>query len=479
MSEAVAPELSSQANPAADPHGEYGMRSLLSLAWPAVLSFLLGSAYRINDQFWIQGLGEAAQAAAGAVMFVVIMNFAVAFLAAGGTLSLIARATGAKDLGSAHSTARHALMLSTLIGGVATLAGFVGTPIIVGLLGLDGATAAFAEQYLGTLYLCSIWLFLSPVIDHIFIGRGDTRVPMLLQGTAIAINFALNPLFIYGTGVSEALPGVPLVGAFQAASEALGMEGMGMRGAAIATGISRFVSVLLGLALLRRRHGTSLLGNRRPQAAKLLQIAKISMPVSISIGVYAAVYWAMFALVLDPLDDDAVRAGLGIGFQVFEGIAFPCYLGVSVAGASLVGRALGAQDLAGADRAVKSSLLAARTLGLFFVVVFLGAGRLVASQFTEDPDVLHETLLYVSILAFSQYHVAVESLYEKVLLGSGSTRSIPWIAGTCNAVRIPLSWVLAIHLGWGAAGVWWAINVTTYAKAFLFWRQVRLGAWRK
>jgi Na+-driven multidrug efflux pump len=89
---------------------------LLRLTWPAALSFLLGSAYRINDQFWIQGLGESAQSATAAVLFVAIMNFSAAILAAGGALSLVARAVGAQDLPRAQRVARHAIGFAIVLG---------------------------------------------------------------------------------------------------------------------------------------------------------------------------------------------------------------------------------------------------------------------------------------------------------------------------------------------------------------------------
>ena len=56
------------------------VRELLLLSWPTVLSYILNNAYRINDQFWIQGLGGTAQAAVGAVFFAQILVFALVFL---------------------------------------------------------------------------------------------------------------------------------------------------------------------------------------------------------------------------------------------------------------------------------------------------------------------------------------------------------------------------------------------------------------
>ena len=40
-----------------------GVREVLRLAWPAILSSLLQNAYRINDQLWVRPLGTEALAA--------------------------------------------------------------------------------------------------------------------------------------------------------------------------------------------------------------------------------------------------------------------------------------------------------------------------------------------------------------------------------------------------------------------------------
>ena len=98
--------------------------------------------------------------------------------------------------------------------------------------------------------------------------------------------------------------------------------------------------------------------------------------------------------------------------------------------------------------------------------------------FTDDPGVAEQTIVYVRALGFSQYWVAVEAANEKVLLGSGQTRSILWISPVGNVLRVPLGWFLALGPpALGATGVWWAINLTTCLKAFLFWQRVQSGRW--
>lgn len=451
---ANAPSLPAAAAPATAPPPS-GMRDVWRLAWPAVLSFVLNSSYRINDQFWIQGLGREAQAAIAACTFVLIMNFALLYLVAGGALPLVAHAAGAGNRARRDSIARHALLASVGTALALGLAGWLAAPGLVRLLGLEGAVATQAAGYLRTIYLGMLPLALAPTLDSIFIGLGNTVTPMTLQGLAVATNFTLNPLLIYGLG---------------------DFEGLGIEGAALATCLSRALAVAIGLVLLVVLHRVRLFGGGGPRRTVLAELVRIGTPVSLSIAAYAGVYWLLFLFVLGELGE-AVQAGLGIGFNAFEGISFPFYLGIAVAGASLVGRNLGAGSPAGALRAVRNTRRLGRLCGLGFALVFWFAGPRVVPLFSADPAVVREATRYVLILALSQLLVAEEATCEKTLAGAGRTRPIFRISVTGNGLRVPLAYLFAFTFGWGAAGVWWAINLTTYLKAALLHREVARGAW--
>lgn len=424
-----------------------GTRDVLRLAWPATLSFLLNNAFRINDQFWVQRLGPDAQAAVGASTFVLIMNFALFFLAGGGALALVSQATGAGDHRKRDAIIRHSFLFALVTGIVLSVVGASVSGTITSLLGMEGRGAEYAEVYLRTLYLGLVPMALMPVLNNVFIGIGNTRVPLLMQGISVVVNFVLNPILIYGFG---------------------GFEGLGMAGAALATCISRTLAVILGLVLLVRIYRVHLLGSMRTSFALLGRLARIGAPTSFSIAIYAGVYWMLMAFVISKLGREVVAGGLGIGFNVFEGISFPFFLGVGVACSSLVGRNLGAGRLDLVRASVRSSRRIGGLIGVCMSALFLLGGPHIAPLFTSDPAVLAESLLYVRVLAFSQLFVAFEVINERVLLGSGHTRPILWISVPLNLLRIPLAWFLAINLGWTALGVWWAINVTTLVKAVTY-----------
>ena len=215
---------------------------------------------------------------------------------------------------------RHALLLGLFIGVGLTAAGTAGTPWIVGLLGLEGSAARMAEQYLGTLFLCMLPLVFIPIIDNALIGMGNTLLPMLMQLLSLLINFLLNPLLIYGARAAEHAPSdavAPIASLAAHLASAFGLEeGLGMRGAALATVISRLVAVLLGLFCLLRLYRVRLVGaGRRPDFPLMRDILAISAPTALSIAFYAGVYWALLNLVLTGL-------GLYIPYVAFHTTLF-------------------------------------------------------------------------------------------------------------------------------------------------------------
>lgn len=433
------------------------VRDVLRLAWPSVLSFVCNSLYRVNDQYWVGDLGPDAHAALGGCIFLLILNFSCYFLVISGALPLVARATGANDPEARDRTVRHALAVGSILAIGLGLLGRSYTPELIRALGLTGGTAEMARSYMSTIYLGTLPLALAPLVDTIFIGMGNTLIPFLLQVAAVVSNFILNPCLIYGWGP---------------------FEEHGVAGAAIATCVSRTITTVAGLLILSRTFGVHWLPTRRLELGHSMRILRIGFPSAVSITIYASIYLLLLRLVITGLGRD-VMAGLGIGFNAFEGVSFPLFLGVAVAGSSIVGRNLGAGSQSAVLQAVRSVRLVAAVLGMATSLFFYFAAPSLVPFLTTDPSVIREATSYLHILAFSQLFVALESVNEKFLLGAGRTQPIFWISVPGNALRVPLAWWLAVGLSWGAAGVWWAINISTLVKAGAFTWVVHRRNWMR
>ena len=424
------------------------VRHLVALAVPAAASVLLNNAYRVLDQAAAGWIGPDAQAAIGSVTFVLILAYAAFSLVAAGAGPLVARATGAGDDAARSRLSGLSLGAAAVVGVAVWAVLYAVAGPVASALGLTGAPAALAADYLRALALCGLPIALGPVIDALFIAIGRPGWSLALHALSTLLNALLNDVFVR-------------------------QAGWGVDGAAWASGLSRGVAVLLGLLVL-----WGLVRPRRGPLADLARVLRLGAPIALNVAAYALVYWVLLRVAISPLGP-AANAALGIGFSALESVTWPIFHGLSLAVAGEVGRQLGAGRPAEAQAVARAAFPLATALGLVAAAAFYFGAEALCAPFTDDPAVFAAAVLYARVLAFSQLFVAGESLAEGVLEGAGDTRGVLWWSSPLNAARIPLAWALAIGLGWGAAGVWWAINASTWAKAAgKGWRAWR-GAWAR
>jgi len=421
---------------------ESPLREALRLSWPATLSLLLHSGYRVNDQYWVQFLGPDAQASLGITAFMLILNFAFIQLVHSGTLARVAQHTGAGRRQGVEDALRVALKAGMAWVGLVAVAGWATSGYWVELLGAQDRVADWSRTYLERIYLCLPLIALKPISDGIFIGLGNTMVPMLLSALTVALNFFLNPLLIYGAG---------------------GWEGMGIAGAAWATGASRGLGGMLGLILLRRLYGLGPRLRKPVPWAEVRRIFAIGAPMALSTGAYSLAFILVLKTSVEPFGR-SVQAGLGAAFNGVEALAYCGLLGPAIAVSGMVGRRVGAGDYAAARQAVRVCGVLSVGISLVFSALFLLLPEQLAAVFSEDPEVRRQAALYLMVAAWSQGPTAVNSVLDQALVGIGRTGAMAAISATGYALRIPLAYVLAHPLGLGPAGVWWSLNASNYLK---------------
>ncbi len=155
-----------------------------------------------------------------------------------------------------------------------------------------------------------------------------------------------------------------------------------------------------------------------------------------------------------PYESTNILAGMNVGMRVHSILLFP----LSALNMSIVifsGHLLGSGNREllfnfGKKIAFKTGLLV--IIPAFFLWFFRDP---IINYFTEDPKVKEQALLFLTFSCIMTPFACTTSLLDGIFAGSGATVLPCKInAFTSWVVNIPLSWLLAISLGFGAMGIY-------------------------
>ncbi len=419
------------------------------MALPSAAFTVLTNGYRLVDQYFIKFVSVEAQAGVAASMFILLVFYACFEVLAAGAGPLIARSTGANEPEQRRRILGRGILGCLLLTLVLMATGYFFAEPLAGTMGLTPEVARETEKYLRILAITCLPLVLTPLVDQAFVSMGDAKTPAILHGVSLGCNLLLTPLLVLHYD-------------------------LGITGAGLASNIARGVATGLGMIQLIKLSGVRM--SDLGFGPELRRIVRLGTPIALATAFYGGVYWLILKTSVSPLGPE-VNAALGIGWSALEGVSWPLFHGLSLAAASMVGRYLGAKDLEAAQKIVRLALAPTLILGTLATTIFYFLGSFLTGFFASSDVVHQHATLYAQILAASQIFVALESLAEGVLGGAGDTKAVFWLSSPYNALRVPLSWYWAIHLDWGAAGIWWAICATTVVKALLKAWAVKRGRW--
>ncbi|MGM9937409.1 MAG: MATE family efflux transporter, partial [Candidatus Ornithomonoglobus sp.] len=197
-------------------------RHILSQAIPLTIAQLVQILYNITDRMYIGHLpGTSGLALTGIGLIfpiVTLINaFTTLFGQGGGALCSIARGAGKIERAEKIMTNTFELIIGSGVV-IMVLCYAFKTPVIYAL-GASDDTYGYANDYLNIYLLGTVFAMISVGMNWFINSQGFARFGMVTVLCGAVLNILLDPLFIFAFG-------------------------LGIRGAAIATVISQFVSML-------------------------------------------------------------------------------------------------------------------------------------------------------------------------------------------------------------------------------------------
>ena len=303
------------------------------------------------------------------------------------------------------------------MGVFTTFVGWIYGENILGLFGLNDQSKELAVDYLKYSMLFSAMFSASFIFGAALRAAGDAKTPLAIMIFQNIINVFLLIGLVNGS---------------------FGLPNLGVVGAAFAWGISFTIGTLIcfilwlsNLTIIKRPNFNSFNRNR------IKLILKISTPATIEQGIFQFGLLIYFWII--SLYGTAPVAAYNIGINILM-LSFMIGQGFSIAGATLTGQFLGADNPKEAKRSgwrsTGLSIISMTFIGLT-VAIF---SKEISGFLINDPEVIRLTVIFVWFLGSMQPLMAIEFALGGALRGAGDTKSpliITMIAVSYTHLTLP------------------------------------------
>ncbi|MDD9940408.1 MAG: MATE family efflux transporter [Myxococcales bacterium] len=427
------------------------------LAWPTSTTFALHALVGIVDFLIVSELGADAVAAVGIGSQVQMMQFSLFASVTMGTTALVARAVGARELDEADRVLRTSMALTAGLG-VACVAAVPLADETIALFGVTPSVAALATDYFVLGLLFSAPMGVSIALGNGLRAAGDVRTPLLFGVVSNSLNVVLDYGLVFGKW---------------------GFPAMGVRGAALASGLAISIGTALVFVLWAQNRLAL-----RPRGC----FRGVSWEITrrlFRIGLPSAAEGALFNVGILAFTGIIARFGTAAVGAYFIGVRILAFsfvpgIGFQVAASTLVGQHLGAQNPEEARRAGWRA-----TMGAMGVMSVVGLSIVLLSEpmagwfGASGARTVELAVVFIWILGAAQPLMAAEFALGGALRGAGDTR-FPLLAVVSGLFggRL-LAAMMVIHVFSGSVIAVWCCLFADYGiKATLLSTRFASGRWQ-
>lgn len=409
-------------------------RTLIKYALPTLFSQLLMNIYTIVDSLFISNLlGTDALSALNIVWPIILIVMAIATMVAIGGSALCAKLTGE---GREHESRRlftTFTILGVLISAVLCIAGFLFRKPVIYLFGADDSLWPYCNSYASVMFFMLPFVMTAMIYQTFFVTAGHPNLGFLLAVAGGVVNIVLDYVFI-------------------------GPCGMGMAGAALASGIGYILQAAAGTVYFAcARKG--LLFFTKPKWDGRSILRALSNGVSeMVVTVTSSVSMILMNVILMKISGSDSVAACAIIMSVAT-IIMSVYMGYVYGVAPLISYHYGMGD----ERGLKKIFRAQRNT-LFFIAILCFAlcfalAEPVARIYVSGKGTVYEmavegTFAYSPTFLVMGFNVMTSSLFTS--LNDGKTSAFVSFMRTFVFVVIPL---LVLPRFLGVWGVWIATPI--------------------
>lgn len=433
-------------------------RTILQLAGPSLIEMLLINFTQMLSMIMVGRLSAEAIATVGLTNQPFLLMTSIFMTLNVGTTVIVARSIGSGKVAEANRAASQAFLLNVALAVVVVAFSYAYTGELLQIMGGAEDVVAYGMTYAKIIFLSIGFTTISMALTATLRGAGDTRTPMKINVLSNVLVVAIGFPLIYGY---------------------LGLPKLGVTGAAIASIIAQFVSMIWVLFVMfsgkyavRLTFGEFFRLDRRIIA----RICTIGFPSAIE-QVAMRLGMLIFVKVAASLGTVAL-ASTQIAFNIF-GLTFMPGMAFSIAASTLVGQALGAGRPELAEKygwqVRKIGMIIAGIMGIGFILF----PKYVMLLFSPDPAIVAQGIVALRIMGLIQVSQATQMILGGALRGAGDTK-YPLYSTVIGVwgFRVILSLLFVYGFHFSIAGIWIAAAVDQFVRSFLIHRRYKRGKWK-
>lgn len=194
---------------------------LIEFSIPAIIAMVVNAIYNIVDRIFIgKYVGEQALAGLTIAFPIMIIIFAVAALIGQGGANLISIKLGEKDNKGADRVFTNTIVMAVVLGMFMIILGVLNLNILLRVLGADQEVFTNAKDYMNIIFMGVIFQLIAFNLNNMARAEGFPVIAMQSMVISGVTNIILDYVFI-------------------------GLMGIGVKGAALATIIGQFIGLLI------------------------------------------------------------------------------------------------------------------------------------------------------------------------------------------------------------------------------------------
>ena len=427
------------------------IKTTLLIAYPVMLSQLGHILVGVADSMMVGALGAEPLAAVSLANSLVSLGLMFGIGVSIAITPLVAAADGGDTTYDQSQIFRHGLVINTVAGLV--LAGILASSAsLLSWFEQPPVVVALAIPYLVIIALSMVPFMLFQTFRQYAEGLSFTRTAMIITLSANLLNVLLNYLLIYGYA---------------------GFPAMGLNGAGVATLVSRIAMAgAMAIYVLRSAwFQWTPVRVRSLQQLLIRKMLKIGVPTGFQY-IFEVGTFSFASIMMGWLGTQALAA-----HQIALNLAAVSYMvatGLAAAATVRIGNQLGQRDMPNLRRVGWSALLMSTVLMGTSAGIFLALNHWLPTLYVDETPVIDIAASLLIIAAFFQLSDGIQAVALGILRGMADVK-IPTLITLVAywGVGLPIAYMLAFPIGWGAQGIWIGLLISLTVAAVLLVRRFR------